>query len=90
MGKCLESIQGRKGSEERSKGRNNLERVYATIHGKYIGDVVRDLRLTQFENLSQNNISMLEYENEFDRLVRYVPLYHGMEEQKARRFIRGL
>lgn len=35
-------------------------------------------------------MNVLEYENEFDRLVRYVRQYHGMKEHKARRFIRGL
>lgn len=56
---------------------------------QYIGDAVKDLRQTQFDNLAQNNMTILDYENEFDCLVRHVPQYHGMEEQKARRFIRG-
>lgn len=33
-------------------------------------------------------MSVLEYEYEFDYLVRYVPQYHGKEEQKAKRCIR--
>lgn len=37
-----------------------------------LGDAIRDLHQTQFENLTQGNMSVLEYENEFDRLVRYV------------------
>lgn len=57
---------------------------------QYVGDAVKDLRQKQFDNFAQNNMTILEYENEFDHLVRYVPQYHGMKEQKARRFIRGL
>lgn len=57
---------------------------------QYIGDVVRDLCRTPFDNLVQNNMSVLEYGNKFDCLVKYVPQYHGMKEQKARRFIHGL
>lgn len=55
---------------------------------QYIGDEVRDLHQMQFDNLTENNMTVLEYENEFDCLVRYVPHYHGMEERKVRRFIR--
>lgn len=49
---------------------------------QYLGDAVQDLRQTQFDNLTQGSMSVLEYENEFSHLVRYVPQYYGMEEQK--------
>lgn len=54
---------------------------------QYIGDALRDVRQTQFDNLAQNNMTVLQYENEFDCLVRQLPQYHGMKEQKTHRFI---
>lgn len=60
------------------------------FQGKLIGDAIRNLRQTEFDNLAQRSLGVLEYEHEFDYLVRYVSQYHSMKEQKARQFIQGL
>ncbi|WP_248789482.1 retrotransposon gag domain-containing protein, partial [Escherichia coli] len=48
------------------------------------------MKQAEFDALRQDNLSVLEYEHKFNQLVRYAPQYHGLEELKAKRFVRGL
>ncbi len=60
------------------------------FQGQYISDAIKDLKQAEFDALKQDNLSVLEYEHKFNQLVRYAPQYHGLEELKAKRFIKGL
>ncbi|MGK4277528.1 hypothetical protein, partial [Escherichia coli] len=57
---------------------------------QYVGDAVKDLRQLQFDQQEQGDRKVLAYKDKFDELVQFVPQYHHMEEQKAKRFLRGL
>lgn len=55
-----------------------------------MGDAARDLHYTDFDTLRQDAGSVAEYEQEFDRLIRDTPQYYSLEDQKNKKFIRGL
>ncbi len=48
------------------------------------------MKQTEFDALRQDNVSVLEYKHKFNEMVRYTLQYHGLEELKAKRFVRGL
>lgn len=60
------------------------------FHERWLGYAIHDSRQMEFDRHTQKTMSITEYEQEFRRLVHYVPQYDGMESQKTSKFIRGI
>ena len=57
---------------------------------KYFPVVLRNRLERQFMDLTQGNLSVVKYENEFNHLSQYAPSLIADEDTKARRFTDGL
>ncbi len=44
----------------------------------------------EFDQLEQGNLSVMEYEQKLNNLIRYAPQYDGQEEYRTKRFLKGL
>lgn len=60
--------------------RMRLEKSAIDCSNQYIEDVVWHLPHNQFNDLTYGTISVLGYEHEFDRWVRYISQCFGMKE----------
>ncbi len=57
---------------------------------EYISEAAQDQRRIQFENLTQGEMSVQEYEQRCNSLIRYAPYMLGNDELKAKKFFQGL
>ncbi|XP_063949873.1 uncharacterized protein LOC135152720, partial [Daucus carota subsp. sativus] len=57
---------------------------------KYFPRFLQDQMELNFLELKQGNMSVVEYENKFAELARFVPTYVETDRQKAKRFQQGL
>ena len=57
---------------------------------KYFPQCVRDRKVTEFEQLKQGTMSVVEYESKFTELARYAPHMVDTDYKKARKFEGGL
>lgn len=53
-------------------------------------EALQNQKEVEFVNFRQGNLSVIEYERQFNWLSRYAPHLVGIDERKARRFERGL
>ena len=60
------------------------------FHQKFITDAYREIRWKQFLNLRQRNMTVAEYEKEFNRLSKYAPESVLTESFRCRQFEDGL
>ena len=60
------------------------------FRAKYVTDVYRDSKRKQFLNLKQRNLTVAEYEKEFNRLSKYAPELVLTEVFRCRQFEDGL
>ncbi|XP_063948018.1 uncharacterized protein LOC135152112 [Daucus carota subsp. sativus] len=66
------------------------ERFKELFLEKYFPRFLQDQMELNFLELKQGNMSVVEYENKFAELARFVPTYVETDRQKAKRFQQGL
>ncbi len=57
---------------------------------QYVSEALKAHKQVDFDLLEQRNMSVREYEHKFNCLLKYAPLYDGLEEFSAKRCIWGL
>lgn len=60
------------------------------VMDRYFPQSVWDQIEIEFVTLKQETLPIIEYEKNFNQLLRYAPHLVDMDERKARRFERGL
>ncbi|XP_063942816.1 uncharacterized protein LOC135150444 [Daucus carota subsp. sativus] len=80
-----ESVKNMEGTVEIS-----WERFKELFLEKYFPRFLQDQMELNFLELKQGNMSVVEYENKFAELARFVPTYVETDRQKAKRFQQGL
>ncbi|XP_028117733.1 uncharacterized protein LOC114315312 [Camellia sinensis] len=60
------------------------------FYEKYFPQRIRDRKVTEFEQLNQQNKSVAEYEAQFTELALFTPYMVDTDYKKARKFERGL
>ena len=60
------------------------------FRAKYVIDMYRESKWKQFLNMTQRNLSVAEYEKEFNHLSKYAPKAVLTEEFRCRQFEDGL
>ncbi|XP_028059592.1 uncharacterized protein LOC114263293 [Camellia sinensis] len=60
------------------------------IYEKYFPQCFEDCKVSEFEQLKQNNMSVAEYEAKFTELARFAPHMVDTDYKKARKFEEGL
>ncbi|XP_028107160.1 uncharacterized protein LOC114306176 [Camellia sinensis] len=67
--------------------RNQFKEVF---YEKYFCQFFRDFKISEFEQLKQGNMSVVEYEAKFTELPRFAPHMVDTDYKKARKFEGGL
>ena len=67
-----------------------LEFFVQEFRAKYVTNMYRESKWKQFLNMKQRNLSVAEYEKEFNRLSKYAPEVVLIEEFRCRQFEDGL
>lgn len=62
----------------------------AKLSKQYIPKAVTNQKVVEFYNLVQGNMTVAQYETKFTELLRYAPHMVADEEEKAKKFQRGL
>ena len=57
---------------------------------KYYSKVMANHKIIEFTNLTQGNVTMLEYVRQFDQLSHYVSDRASIKASKAWRFLNGI
>ncbi|XP_022865485.1 uncharacterized protein LOC111385333, partial [Olea europaea var. sylvestris] len=60
------------------------------VMAKYFPQALRDFKESEFLQLRQGNLSLNDYERQFEQLSRYAPYLVDTEVKKIRRFENGL
>ncbi|XP_022857224.1 uncharacterized protein LOC111378280 [Olea europaea var. sylvestris] len=66
------------------------EQFKEEVMDKYFRQSLRDFKENEFLQLKQGNMSLTDYEQKFDQLLRYAPHLVDTEMKKTRRFEQGL
>ncbi|XP_022872504.1 uncharacterized protein LOC111391503 [Olea europaea var. sylvestris] len=66
------------------------EQFKKELMDKYFPQSLRDFKESEFLQLKQGNMSLMDYERKFDQLSRYAPHLVDTEIKKTRRFEQGL
>ncbi|XP_063942643.1 uncharacterized protein LOC135150309 [Daucus carota subsp. sativus] len=95
MEKCFELVPA--SEEQKTKFASHYLKNEATYWWeselfleKYFPRFLQDQMELNFLELKQGNMSVVEYENKFAELARFVPTYVETDRQKAKRFQQGL
>lgn len=60
------------------------------FHDRWVGYAAKDTHQVEIDILVEGSMSRADYGHRFKRLVQHVPPYQDMEEEEAKRFIRGI
>ncbi|XP_028083299.1 uncharacterized protein LOC114284562 [Camellia sinensis] len=60
------------------------------FYNKYFSQCTHDKKVTEFEGLKQDNLTVAEYEAKFTKLARFTPHMVDTDYKKARKFEGGL
>ncbi|XP_028104026.1 uncharacterized protein LOC114303075 [Camellia sinensis] len=66
------------------------DRFKETFYEKYFPQCMQDRKISEFEQLKQDTMSVTEYESKFTELARYAPHMVDTDYKKARKFEGGL
>ncbi|KAL3723944.1 hypothetical protein ACJRO7_036023 [Eucalyptus globulus] len=68
----------------------NWEEFVRAFNRKHFSDCAKDRKITEFVQLEQKELTIDRYEARFSELSRYAPRLIEDQEEKAKRFLKGL